>query len=174
MFIIKDRDAQKLIKCSKTLSLEVIRGQWRSTLCQPLLAWTYFLCNIAIVRFDLICNMSIFWQLKYELSLRLKGQKRSLESKSRSLEVRKKKVVTFNVLSCLAFFWYILHIFQKACIFSKKLRFEVIRCQWRSAWGQSFDFKLAWTYFLCNADVISFHLICNMPIEEILIITFLT
>ena len=44
------------------------------------------------------------------------------------------------------------------------LSFEVIRGQWRSAWGHSFDLSLVWTYFHCNSAVFSFHLICNMPI----------
>ena len=52
-------------------------------------------------------------------------------------------------------------IVHTSCICSKLLSFEVIKGQWRSAWGQSFDLKLAETY---NAAVFCFQLICNMPI----------
>ena len=31
--------------------------------------------------------------------------------------------------------------------------------QWKSAWGQSFDQKLASTHFFCNSAVLSFHLL---------------
>ena len=48
---------------------------------------------------------------------------------------------------------YIKHMFQIA-------KFWGHQC--RSAWGQSFDLSLVWTYLHCNTAV--FHLICNMPI----------
>ena len=54
------------------------------------------------------------------------------------------------------------------------LSFEVIRGQWRSAWGHSFDLSLVWTYFHLNSAVFSFQLICNMPIFlAIIILTIL-
>ena len=77
-----------------------------------------------------------------------------------------KMFVTFDVLRCSAFFWH------TSCICSKMLSFEVIRSQWRSARGQSFDLKLTWPYFLCNIAVFSFPLICDMPI--FLVIAMLT
>ena len=48
--------------------------------------------------------------------------------------------------------------------------FEVIRGQWRSAWGHSFDLSLVWTYFHCNSAVFSFDLICNTPIFLVIVI----
>ena len=88
-----------------------------------------------------------------------KGHWRSNHGHERSycLE-QKRKVVTYDILGCSAFFWY------TSCICSKMLSFEVIRGQWRSAWGHSFDLSLVWTYYHCNSAVFSFHLICNMPI----------
>ena len=82
------------------------------------------------------------------------------------------------------------------------MRGEVIRVQWRSAWGQSFDLSLVcvmkqrvresdvtsqlhsiymqsfdlllvWTYFHCNTSVFSFQLICIMPIFFAIILTIL-
>ena len=100
---------------------------------------------------QLIFNFSIF---KVQ-----KGHKRSNHGDERSYgQAQKKNVVTNDILGCSAFFWY------TSCICSKILTFEVIRGQWRSAWGHSFDLSLVWTYFHCNTAVFSFHLICNMPI----------
>ena len=100
---------------------------------------------------QLIFNFSIF---KVQ-----KGHERSSHGHERSYgKAQKKNVFTNDILGCSAFFWY------TSCISFETLSFEVIRGQWRSAWGQSFDLSLVWTYFHCNTAVFSFHLICNMPI----------
>ena len=100
---------------------------------------------------QLIFNFSIF---KVQ-----KGHKRSSHGHERSYDkAQKKNVFTNDILGCSAFFWY------TSCISFETLSFEVIRGQWRSAWGQSFDLSLVWTYFHCNTAVFSFQLICNMPI----------
>ena len=88
-----------------------------------------------------------------------KGHKRSNHGHERSYgQEQKRKVVLNDILGCPAFFWY------TSCISFEMLSFEVIRGQWRSAWGQSFDLSLVWTCFHCNTAVFSFQLICNMPI----------
>ena len=56
-----------------------------------------------------------------------------------------------------------------SCLCFKTLSFEVIRGQWRSAWGQSFDLKLTWPYFLCDTAVLSFRLICNLPFFSVIV-----
>ena len=100
------------------------------------------------------CNTNYSWGQKVQ-----KGHWRSNHGHERSYGLeQKRKVVTYDILGCSAFFWY------TSCICSKMLSFEVIRGQWRSAWGHSFDLSLVWTYFHCNSAVFSFHLICNMPI----------
>ena len=100
---------------------------------------------------QLIFNFSIF---KVQ-----KGHKRSSHGHERSYDkAQKKNVFTNDILGCSAFFWY------TSCISFETLSFEVIRGQWRSAWGQSFDLSLVWTCFHCNTAVFSFQLICNMPI----------
>ena len=107
-------------------------------------------------------NYSWGWKVK-------KGHKRSNHGHEKSYgQEQKRKIVTYYILGCSAFFWY------TSCICSKLLSFEVIRGQWRSAWGQSFDLSLVWTYFHCNTAVFSFQLICNMPIFlAIIILTIL-
>ena len=45
---------------------------------------------------------------------------------------------------------------------------KVIRGQWQSAWVQSFYLKLAWTYFLRNTAVLSFHLEVNSGSWEVI------
>ena len=100
------------------------------------------------------CNTNYSWGQKVQ-----KGHWRSNHGHERSYGLeQKRKVVTYDILGCSAFFWY------TSCICSKMLSFEVIRGQWRSAWGHSFDLSLVWTYFHCNSAVFSFYLICNMPI----------
>jgi len=100
---------------------------------------------------QLIFNFSIF---KVQI-----GHERSNHGHERSYgKAQKKNVVTNDILGCSAFFWY------TSCISFETLSFEVIRGQWRSAWGQSFDLSLVWTCFHCNTAVFSFQLICNMPI----------
>ena len=50
--------------CSKTLSYEVNRGQWRSAWGQSFdlsIFWRYFHWNAAVFSFQLICNTPIFW-----------------------------------------------------------------------------------------------------------------
>ena len=69
----------------------------------------------------------------------------------------RKKFVTFDILRCSAFFY-------TAFICSKWPSFDVIRGQWKSALGQSFDLSLVWPYFHYNTFVFSFYLIYNMPI----------
>ena len=106
------------------------------------------------------CNTNYSWGQKVQ-----KGHWRSNHGHERSYGLeQKRKVVTYDILGCSAFFWY------TSCICSKMLSFEVIRGQWRSAWGQSFDLSLVWTYFHCNTAVFSFDLICNTPIFLVIVL----
>ena len=99
-------------------------------------------------------NTNYSWGQKFK-----KGHYRSSHAHERWYgQEQKRKVVTYYIPECSAFLCY------ASCTYSKTLSFEVIRGQLRSAWGQLFDLKLAKTYFLCNAAVFSFPLICNMPI----------
>ena len=94
-----------------------------------------------------------------------KGHKRSNHGHVRSNgQEQKRKVVAYYFLGCSASFWY------TSCICPKSISFKVIRGQWRSAWGHSFDLSLVWTYFHCNSAVFSFDLICNTPIFLVIVI----
>ena len=107
----------------------------------------HIFCNAAVFSFHLICNIPIFLAVNTNYSW---GRK---VIRGQIMVMRGHMVQNRNSL------WYTSYI----C--SKILCFEVIRGQWRSAWGQSFDLKLAKTYFLYSADVFSFHLIpCNIPL----------
>ena len=97
-------------------------------------------------------SLDIFSSLYCCLKLSFRGQFRVMRGHMNS-----KRFVSYNVLRWSAFFKFIMHMFQNA-------KFKVIKGQFRSAWGQSFDLSLVWTCFHCNTAVFSFQLICNMPI----------
>ena len=87
------------------------------------------------------CNTNYSW-----------GQKRSLEVKSWSYGhmLRTANKCCHTWYAWVLSFLLIKHMFQNAKFWA------VIRGQWWSACGQSFDLRLAETYFLCDAAVFSF------------------
>ena len=95
--------------------------------------------------------------------MRSGGQLRSLEVNSGSWEFIWSRTAKHfsHIISLDDQLYFDICIVHTSCICSKLLSFEVIKGQWRSAWGQSFDLKLAETY---NAAVFCFQLICNIPI----------